>query len=108
MVSLCYKLDTLGELSFLTAIDILRNLKDMPRLTPILMEKKMKRPASVIRNVLVILVELGLVRSVARGLYELTPEGEEILERTEKRHKRRFLTLEESIFEQSLTEQAGQ
>ncbi|MCJ7633627.1 hypothetical protein MUP77_14715, partial [Candidatus Bathyarchaeota archaeon] len=87
---------------------ILRILRDMPRLTPILMGRKMKRPASVIRNVLVILVELGLVNSAARGLYELTPEGEEILERTEKRHERRFLTLEESIFEQSFTERAGQ
>ena len=57
----------------------------MPRLTPILLGRRMKRPPSVIRNVLVILVELGLVVPAARGLYELTPEGEELLERIEKR-----------------------
>jgi len=63
----------------------------MPRLTPILMGRKMKRPPSVIRNVLVILVELGLVASAARGLYELTPEGEEILGRIEKRRREQSL-----------------
>ena len=71
----------------LTAIEILQLLRNMPRLTPILIGKKMKRPPSVIRNVLVILVELGLVSSAARGLYELTPEGEETLERTENRRR---------------------
>jgi Mn-dependent DtxR family transcriptional regulator len=70
----------------------------MPRLTPILIGRKMKRPPSVIRNVLVILVELGLVSSAARGLYVLTPEGEEILERSEKRYEKRLHTLEESMF----------
>jgi Mn-dependent DtxR family transcriptional regulator len=59
----------------------------MPRLTPILIGRKLKRPPSVIRNVLVILVELGLVASAARGLYELTPDGEETLERVEKRRR---------------------
>lgn len=73
----------------MTAVEILRILRDMPRLTPILIGKKMKRPPSVIRNVLMILVELGLVASAARGLYELTPDGEEVLERTEKRRRER-------------------
>ena len=63
----------------LTATEILQVLKDMPRLTPILIGKKMKRPPSVVRNVLVVLVELRLVALAARGLYELTSEGEELL-----------------------------
>jgi DNA-binding IclR family transcriptional regulator len=82
----------------LTAIEILRILKDMPRLTPILIGKKMKRPPSVIRNVLVILVELGLVAPAARGLYELTPQGEEVLERSEKRRREQSVQgLEDSL-----------
>ncbi|MCJ7609427.1 hypothetical protein MUP00_07145 [Candidatus Bathyarchaeota archaeon] len=63
----------------LTATEILQVLKDMPRLTPILIGRKMKRPPSVVRNVLVVLVELRLVAPAARGLYELTSEGEELL-----------------------------
>ena len=51
----------------------------MPRLTPILIGRKMKRPPSVVRNVLVVLVELRLVAPAARGLYELTSQGEELL-----------------------------
>jgi len=82
----------------LTAIEILQILRDMPRLTPILIGKKMKRPPSVIRNVLVILVELGLVASAARGLYELTPRGGELLERIEKhRRERKVHSLEDSL-----------
>lgn len=69
----------------MTALEILQILRDMPRLTPLLLGKKMKRPPSVIRNVLVTLVELGLVVPAARGLYELTPAGKEILEMMEKR-----------------------
>jgi DNA-binding IclR family transcriptional regulator len=82
----------------LTAIEILRLLRDMPRLTPILIGKKMKRPPSVIRNVMVTLVELGLVSSAARGLYELTQSGIDVLERTELYSKRsRVLDLEDSL-----------
>jgi len=82
----------------LTAIEILQILRDMPRLTPILIGRKLKRPPSVIRNVLVILVELGLVSSAARGLYELTPDGEETLERAEKRKReQRADRLEDSL-----------
>ena len=69
----------------MTAVEILQILRDMPRLTPILIGRKLKRPPSVVRNVLVILVELGLVAPAARGLYELTHDGEEVLERVEKR-----------------------
>lgn len=71
----------------MTAIEILQTLRDMPRLTPTLIGRKMKRPPSVIRNVLVILVELGLVAPAARGLYELTPDGKDLLERIEKREE---------------------
>ena len=80
----------------LTAVEILQILRDMPRLTPILIGRKMRRPPSVVRNVLVILVELGLVSSAARGLYELTPEGEEVLERIERRRKESVHGLEDS------------
>jgi DNA-binding IclR family transcriptional regulator len=58
----------------------------MPRLTPILIGRKMKRPPSVVRNVLVVLVELGLVAPAARGLYELTSEGEELLTKIQTRN----------------------
>ena len=57
----------------------------MPRLTPILIGRKMKRPPSVVRNVLVVLVELGLVAPAARGLYELTSQGEELLTKLQTR-----------------------
>lgn len=82
----------------LTAIEILCLLRDMPRLTPILIGKKMKRPPSVIRNVLVTLVELRLVTPAARGLYELTPAGLNVLERTEfLGRKSRILDVEDSL-----------
>ena len=73
-------------ISPLTAIEILQVLKDMPRLTPILISRKMKRPPSVVRNVLVILVELGLVAPAARGLYELTSEGDGLLTKLQTRN----------------------
>jgi DNA-binding IclR family transcriptional regulator len=70
----------------------------MPRLTPILIGKKMRRPPSVIRNVLVTLVELRLVASAARGLYELTPAGIDVLERTEfQGRKSRILDVDDSL-----------
>jgi len=82
----------------LTAIEILSLLRDMPRLTPILIGKKMGRPPSVIRNVLVTLVELGLVSSAARGLYELTQSGIDVLERMELQGRRsRVLDFEGSL-----------
>ena len=82
----------------LTAIEILSLLRDMPRLTPILIGKKMNRPPSVIRNVLVTLVELGLVSSAARGLYELTQSGIDVLERMELQGRRsRVLDFEDSL-----------
>ncbi len=60
--------------------------------------KKMKRPPSVIRNVLVTLVELGLVTSAARGLYELTQPGADVLERTDLHSKRsKVLDIEGSL-----------
>jgi len=82
----------------LTAIEILSLLRDMPRLTQILIGKKMNRPPSVIRNVLVTLVELGLVSSAARGLYELTQSGIDVLERMELQGRRsRVLDFEDSL-----------
>jgi len=64
-----------------TAIEILRAVKQMPRLTPILIAKMLGRPPSFIRNTLVVLLELGLVESPARGLYQITPLGEYVLEK---------------------------
>jgi len=66
---------------FVTAIEILKALKQTPRLTPILIAKILDRPPSVIRNILVVLLELGLVESPARGLYQITPLGEYVLEK---------------------------
>jgi len=62
-----------------TAVEILKAVKQMPRLTPILIAKMLDRPPSVIRNILVVLLELGLVESPARGLYQITPLGEYVL-----------------------------
>ena len=64
-----------------TAIEILKTVKQTPRLTPILIAKMLDRPPSVIRNILVVLLELGLVEAPARGLYQITPLGEYILEK---------------------------
>ncbi len=64
-----------------TAIEILRVVRQTPRLTPILIAKMLNRPPSVIRNTLVVLLELGLVEAPARGLYQITPLGEYILEK---------------------------
>lgn len=64
-----------------TAVEILKALKQTPRLTPILIAKILDRPPSVIRNILVVLLELGLVESPARGLYQITPLGEYLLEK---------------------------
>jgi len=64
-----------------TALEILKALKQTPRLTPIMIAKMLNRPPSVIRNILVVLLELGLVESIARGLYQITPLGQYVLEK---------------------------
>jgi len=64
-----------------TAIEILKTLKQTPRLTPILIARMLDRPPSVMRNILVVLLELGLVESPVRGLYQITPLGEYVLEK---------------------------
>jgi len=64
-----------------TAIEILKAVKQMPRLTPIMIAKMLNKPPSVIRNTMVVLFELGLVESPARGLYQISPLGEYVLEK---------------------------
>lgn len=63
----------------MTATEILEAIQRKPRLTPIMIADELKMNAGVVRNVLVTLAELRLVQSPARGLYEITPLGQEVL-----------------------------
>lgn len=65
----------------MTAIEILKLLKESPRLTPVMVANKLGKAASHVRNVLSVLLELKLVHTSARGVYEITPLGEELLQR---------------------------
>ena len=65
----------------MTAIEILKLLKETPRLTPIMIANKLGRATSHIRNVLSVLLELKLVYTPARGIYEITELGNELLKK---------------------------
>ena len=60
---------------------ILRILKDEPRQTPQSILHKTNVSMSAIRNNLMVLSDLNLVETKTRGLYEITPLGEYILEK---------------------------
>jgi len=67
------------------AKEILRILKDEPRQTPQSILSKTNVSISAIRNSLMCLSDLNLVETKTRGLYEITPLGEHILEKGEKK-----------------------
>jgi len=69
----------------LVAIDILKAVEQTPRITPLEISKKLKISTQYIRNILVILVELGLVETPARGVYILTNLGKQVLEQATKK-----------------------
>jgi len=63
----------------LTATQILEAIQRRPRVTPILIADETGMPPGMVRTILVTLTNLRLVTSPARGLYEITPLGEQIL-----------------------------
>jgi len=63
----------------LTAIEILEAIQRKPRLSPMMIADELEMNPGVVRNVLVTLTELKLVQSPARGLYEITPLGQDVL-----------------------------
>ncbi len=64
----------------LTAIEVLQAIKEKPRITPIMIAAELKMNQQNVRNVLLTLSELGLVTTAARGVYEITPLGSQVLE----------------------------
>ena len=62
------------------AREILKILKDEPRQTPQSILNKTNVSMSAIRNNLMVLSDLNLVQTKTRGLYEITPLGEYVLE----------------------------
>jgi len=67
------------------SVEILKILSKEPRQTPQSLQKAYKASISTVRNTLVVLSDLGLTRKKARGLYEITPLGQYVLERIDVR-----------------------
>jgi predicted transcriptional regulator len=65
----------------LTAVEVLQAIAHRPRITPIMIAEELKYNQQAVRNVLLILSELGLVTKAARGVYEITPLGSQVLEK---------------------------
>jgi DNA-binding IclR family transcriptional regulator len=63
----------------MAAIEILGALQKTPRLSPILIASKTGIDIQRVRNLLVVLLELKLVETPSRGLYQITNMGEYIL-----------------------------
>lgn len=59
----------------MVAKEILRLLHEKPRLTPMMIASELKIKDQHVRNVLVILSELNLVKNPVRGVYELSRRG---------------------------------
>ena len=68
----------------LTALEILQAIGRKPRITPVMIAEELNMKQQVVRNVLQTLSELGLVITAARGVYEISETGEQILQK--KRH----------------------
>jgi len=69
------------------AREILKLLKEEPRQTPLLIREKMNLSKSTTMSVLSVLSDLGMVETRVRGLYEITPLGEYVLEKSGKEGK---------------------
>lgn len=65
----------------LTAIEILQAIGRKPRITPVMIAEELKMNQQVVRNVLLTLSELGLVTTAARGVYEISQMGQQVLDK---------------------------
>jgi predicted transcriptional regulator len=65
----------------LTALEVLQVISGKPRITPIMIADELKMRPQAVRNILLTLSELGLVANAARGVYEISELGREILEK---------------------------
>ena len=61
------------------AKDILTVLKRTPRLTPQMIAEQISANPQRVRNILCVLLELKLVKTSVRGVYEISPLGEDLL-----------------------------
>jgi len=64
----------------MSATKILILLRDTPHLAPTLIASKTGMVVSDVRNLLAVLLELKLVETPARGLYQITSLGEYVLQ----------------------------
>jgi len=66
------------------ALEVLKIIHRCPRITPVLIHDKMKNAStfSSIEQVLRTLRETGMVKTLARGIYVITPKGVETLQRS--------------------------
>jgi len=71
----------------LTAIQILEALQRKPRLSPVMIADETKLRPGTVRNVLVTLSELELVKMPARGIYEISELGQSFLKKKETEKK---------------------
>ena len=63
----------------MTAKEILKSLQKTPRQNPIMLAEGLNLKEQTIRNTLSILLEVKLVETPVRGLYEITKLGEQAL-----------------------------
>jgi len=63
----------------MSATKILTALLETPRLPPTLIASKTGIRVNYVRNLLAVLLELKLVETPARGLYQITGLGEHVL-----------------------------
>jgi len=67
------------------AIEILVALRETPRLSPKLVASETGIKIQHVRNLLAVLLELKLVETPSRGLYQITDRGVHILNETIER-----------------------
>ena len=65
----------------MVALKILKLLNEKPRLSPTLIASELKTSIQQVRNVLLVLSELKLVKTPSRGIYEVTELGKYVLNR---------------------------
>jgi predicted transcriptional regulator len=63
----------------MSATKILKVLHETPRLSPTLIASKVGIKIQYARNLLTVLLELKLVETPSRGLYQITTLGEQVL-----------------------------
>lgn len=63
----------------MAAKDVLRTIDQNPRITPLEISEKLKMNAQQVRNILLVLAELKLVETPARGVYLVTELGKYVL-----------------------------